>query len=140
MTLVQHRAVFTAPGEVEAGGVRYTAERFLIATGARTEAPPIEGLADAGYLTFREAIDLETLPESIFILGGGPVGCEFASLFSYLRLEGRTSPTTTSVSVSREEPEAGDLLGEELERRGVNAAHSGTACRARQAGGGRKSG
>ncbi|MGE3985808.1 MAG: FAD-dependent oxidoreductase, partial [Dehalococcoidia bacterium] len=33
VTLVQHRAVFTAPGEIEAGGERYTADRFLIATG-----------------------------------------------------------------------------------------------------------
>lgn len=118
VTLVQHRAVFTAPGEVEAGGVRYTAEHFLIATGARESVPEIDGLKDAGYLTFRDAIDLTTLPESVFILGGGPVGCEFAQLFSSFGSR-VVLADRNDVLVHGEDPEAGGLLGSIFQERGV---------------------
>ena len=106
------------PGEIEAGGNRYTAERFLIATGARKRIPEIDGLKEAGFLTFRDAIDLTELPESIFILGGGPVGCEFAELFA---ASDRASYLTDHNErlVHPEEPEAGELLGRELAKGGV---------------------
>lgn len=118
VTLIQHRAEFIAPGAVEAGGVVYTADRFLIATGARAAIPDIDGLRDAGFLTFREAIDLSVLPESIFILGGGPVGSEFASLFSSFGSKVYLADRNERL-IHGEEPEAGDMLGAELTTRGV---------------------
>lgn len=118
VTLVQERAVFTAPGEIEAGGIRYTAERFLIATGARPRIPPIQGLDAAGYLTFREAVDLEALPPSVLIIGGGPVGCEFATLFSSFGSQVYLVDHNQGL-LKREEPEVGAFIAAELERRGV---------------------
>ena len=40
------------------------------------------GLEDAGYITFKEAIDLKEPPKSLLIIGGGAIGVEFAQLFS----------------------------------------------------------
>lgn len=62
VALFRDRARFVSSGEVEAGGKRFTAEKFLIATGAGRSVSPIHGLAEAGYLDFRGAIELETPP------------------------------------------------------------------------------
>jgi pyruvate/2-oxoglutarate dehydrogenase complex dihydrolipoamide dehydrogenase (E3) component len=118
VTLVQQRARFAGPDAIEAGGARYTAEQFLIATGAREAAPPIEGLADAGFFTFREAIDLTEAPASVFILGGGAVGCEFGQLFSSFGAEVYLSDRNSRL-VHKEDPEAGEALARVLAERGV---------------------
>lgn len=80
--LIKGKAEFVSSHEVEANGKVYSAEKFLIASGTIAAIPPIEGLEKNGYFTFHEAGSLEKLPASVFILGGGPVGCEFAQIFS----------------------------------------------------------
>ena len=116
--VVRHHARFVSPGAVEAAGQRYTADYFLIATGASQRLPPIEGLAEAGYITFREAIDLTDLPRSLFVLGGGAVGCEFTQLFSSFGVDVTISDRNERL-LHNEDPEAGDFLREHFERRGV---------------------
>lgn len=73
---------FISPHEVSIGKKRYTAHNFLIATGTKNFIPPIEGLDKCSYLTYREAINLTKLPKSLFVIGGGAIGCEFANLFA----------------------------------------------------------
>lgn len=63
------------------------AEHYLIATGATPWAPPIDGLADSGYLTSTSAMELTELPESMIVLGGNSVGLEQAQLWSRLGVE-----------------------------------------------------
>lgn len=60
------------------------AKRFVVATGATAAVPPIPGLAEAGYWTYENVFDEDELPASITILGGGPIGVEFAQLFARL--------------------------------------------------------
>jgi pyruvate/2-oxoglutarate dehydrogenase complex dihydrolipoamide dehydrogenase (E3) component len=55
-----------------------TAKSFLIATGSEISLPEIPGLANAGSLTSDEVLDLTTIPDSIIVLGAGPVGVELA--------------------------------------------------------------
>jgi pyruvate/2-oxoglutarate dehydrogenase complex dihydrolipoamide dehydrogenase (E3) component len=55
-----------------------TAKSFLIATGSEIAAPDLPGLAEAGYLSSDEVLDLANIPESIVVLGGGPVALELA--------------------------------------------------------------
>lgn len=57
------------------------ADRILIATGTLPVTPPIPGLENVGCLTNREAVLLNELPKSLVIIGGGPVGLEFAQVF-----------------------------------------------------------
>jgi dihydrolipoamide dehydrogenase len=80
--VIKGEAKFLSPHELQVGHETYRAHKFLIATGSKVIIPPVPGLSEAGFLTFREAVDLTRLPSSIFILGGGAVGCEFAQIFS----------------------------------------------------------
>lgn len=52
---------------------------FLIATGSEIGFPPVPGLAESRCLTSDELLDLERIPESLIVLGAGPVGLEMAS-------------------------------------------------------------
>jgi mercuric reductase len=63
------------------------ARHYLVTTGATPWAPPIDGLDDAGYLTSTTAMELESLPESMLILGGNAVGLELAQLFARLGVD-----------------------------------------------------
>ncbi|WP_273265236.1 dihydrolipoyl dehydrogenase family protein [Flexistipes sinusarabici] len=62
----------------------YTAKKFLIATGSSAFVPPIAGIEDVEYLTNESIFEIEKPPESITILGGGPIGIEMA--FAFRRL------------------------------------------------------
>jgi len=69
---------------VEIEGRRYSAKNWVIATGSSPAVPPIDGLDSTSYLTNREIFSLEHLPESMIILGGGPIGIEMAQAFCRL--------------------------------------------------------
>ena len=78
-------ARFLDPNTVEVGGGdTLRAKRFVIATGAVPAIPPIPGLAEAGCWTHETVFDENELPGSIAILGGGPIGVEFAQVFARL--------------------------------------------------------
>jgi pyruvate/2-oxoglutarate dehydrogenase complex dihydrolipoamide dehydrogenase (E3) component/anti-anti-sigma regulatory factor len=64
-----------------------SAERFIIAVGTRPLVPPISGLANLDYLTNENLYELNTLPKSLIILGGGVDGLEYASAFGKLGVE-----------------------------------------------------
>ncbi|MFZ7131538.1 MAG: dihydrolipoyl dehydrogenase [Eubacteriales bacterium] len=56
--------------------------KCIIATGATPLIPPIPGLEDPGILTSTEILDLKEVPKELVIIGGGVIGCEFATIFS----------------------------------------------------------
>jgi glutathione reductase (NADPH) len=64
---------------VQVGERRVTAKYILIATGGRPERPAIPGIAST--ITSNEALDLETLPRRVVIVGGGYIAVEFAGIF-----------------------------------------------------------
>lgn len=77
----------TAEGfQVEAGGEVYTAKQMLLCTGSDAVVPPIPGLREglaAGFVaTNREILDLDTIPASLVVIGGGVIGMEMASYFN----------------------------------------------------------
>ncbi|MFS8120340.1 MAG: dihydrolipoyl dehydrogenase family protein, partial [Microcoleus sp.] len=82
ITVIHGLGHFINPHEVTVNRRHLSSEYFLIASGSRVAVPNIEGIEQAGYLTMREAVDLVRPPKSLFIVGGGSVGCEFAQLFS----------------------------------------------------------
>jgi mercuric reductase len=86
-----HDAGFdTIPGEasfVDANTVSVsdqilTAERILIATGSRTAVPPIEGIGEVPWIDHIDALELERVPPTMLVLGGGAVGLELGQAFS----------------------------------------------------------
>lgn len=84
------------------------ADHYLIATGAAPAVPPIDGLAEAGYLTSTTAMDLHALPESLIVVGAGYVGLEQAQLFA--RLGSQVTVIARSRLTSGEEPEISAAL------------------------------
>jgi pyruvate/2-oxoglutarate dehydrogenase complex dihydrolipoamide dehydrogenase (E3) component len=61
-----------------------TSRNILIATGSRPLVPGIEGLEAVGYLTNESVFDLQRLPASLIVVGGGPIGVELAQAFARL--------------------------------------------------------
>jgi mercuric reductase len=66
------------------GTSRIQASHYLLATGSAPWAPPIDGLPDVDYLTSTTAMDLDTLPESMVVVGGNAIGLELGQLFARL--------------------------------------------------------
>ena len=66
------------------GTSKLRSDSFIIATGSKPSMPPIEGLQGKGVLTSDDALQIEDIPSSILIVGGGVIGVEFATLFSGL--------------------------------------------------------
>jgi mercuric reductase len=78
--------------------------------------PDIEGLSEAGYITNVEAVSLPELPKSLVVIGGGPIGLEFAQMFSRFGVQ--------VVVLEREQPlrrrsELAMALGSQLTTEGI---------------------
>lgn len=122
IAVIKGHAHFLNSHEVTVGKQRYRAKNFLIATGTHSFIPPIDGLQEAGYITYREAQELTKLPQSIFILGGGPIGCEFAQVFSDFGSEVHIAEFAPNL-IANEDKEVGQLVGAIFEERGI-AVHT----------------
>lgn len=133
---VRGRARLTGPGLVEVGDTVYQAAKAVVlATGSRPVIPPIEGLADTPYWTNREALAATELPESLVVLGGGPVGLEVAQVYARFG----TSVTVVEAAdrlASSEEPEASALLQDRLSADGVTSHTSAQVVRVEHGAGG----
>ena len=73
---------FIGRNTVEVDGRKLEFARSAITTGARAAAPPIPGLAEAGYLTNETLFSLVELPRRLAVIGAGPIGCEMAQSFA----------------------------------------------------------
>ncbi|WP_098054179.1 mercury(II) reductase [Kocuria marina] len=93
------------------------ADHFLVATGSRPWAPPIDGLEETGYLTSTTAMELAEVPESLLVLGGGYVALEQAQLFA--RLGSQVTLLVRSRLASKEEPEVSKALQEAFADEGI---------------------
>ncbi|MGH8866981.1 MAG: dihydrolipoyl dehydrogenase family protein [Actinomycetes bacterium] len=108
------------PRQVAVRDQQFHARRGVVLNpGTRAAVPPIEGLAGSPYWTNKEAIEVETLPRSLVVLGGGAIGAELAQVFA------RFGVTVTVVEMADrllplDEPEAGVLVGEVFGREGID--------------------
>ena len=80
-TLYEEAATFASPTELRIGGQTLAASAFIIATGSVVAHVPIPGLDEVGYITSDDALELRQQPESMIVLGGGPVALELAQFF-----------------------------------------------------------
>ncbi|WP_368418795.1 NAD(P)/FAD-dependent oxidoreductase [Rhodovarius sp.] len=116
-TIIQAPARFTGTGEVEAGGQRIAARRFIIATGSRAALPPIPGLAATPHLTNETLFGLRELPRHLAVIGGGPIGLEMAQAFR--RLGSQVTVLERATILPKDEPEAVAVLRAALAAEGV---------------------
>lgn len=87
VNLLNGRAMFLSENSVKVNGETYDANYFLIATGAKTFIPSIQGIDKVEYLTNVTALDLDHEPNSIAVIGGGPTGLEWGQIFHYFGVE-----------------------------------------------------
>ena len=117
---VRGAARFEAPDRVVVGDQEFSARRaIVINTGTEPAVPRIDGLRDVPFWTNRDVVKLTAAPESLAILGSGPVGVELAQVFS------RFGTRVTVVEMgerplAREEPEASAVLGKVFSREGID--------------------
>jgi mercuric reductase len=119
ITLFQGKASFEDEHSVRVGGQVLRGDRILIATGSQSARPDIPGLDEVKPITSVEAVSLATLPSSMVIIGGGPVGCEFAHLFSTFGVKVVLLHKGETL-LPREEPELSRVVENALEENGVN--------------------
>jgi pyruvate/2-oxoglutarate dehydrogenase complex dihydrolipoamide dehydrogenase (E3) component len=128
---------FTGRDSIEVDGRSLRFARAIIATGARASAPPIPGLAEAGYLTNETVFSLTELPKHLAVIGAGPLGCEMAQ--SFARLGARVTLIETICQVlPREDAEAAAFVEKALLRDGVEVRCGVTVLSARPGDGGSK--
>jgi pyruvate/2-oxoglutarate dehydrogenase complex dihydrolipoamide dehydrogenase (E3) component/uncharacterized membrane protein YdjX (TVP38/TMEM64 family) len=121
-------ARFTSPTTIEVDGRRLEFAKAVIATGARPQALPIPGLAEAEYLTNETVFELTELPRRLAVIGGGPIGCELAQSFRRFGSEVTVLNDMPHV-LPREDPEAAAVVEARLRAEGVVVAGGVTITR-----------
>jgi pyruvate/2-oxoglutarate dehydrogenase complex dihydrolipoamide dehydrogenase (E3) component len=111
-------AKFVDNRTVELNGMNISSKRFIICTGSHPLVPPIQGLKDIDYLTNENVFDLEVLPESLVVLGGGPIGVEISQAFSMLGVEVSIIEMLDRL-LFREDEEIAQVLTDMLVKQGV---------------------
>ncbi len=112
-------ARFVSGSEIEVNGQTLRFKKAVIATGARAMVPAVDGLVDAGFLTNETVFNLTELPRRLLVLGGGPIGCELSQAFRRFGAE-VTLVEVAPQFLSREDPDAAEILHQALERDGVD--------------------
>jgi pyruvate/2-oxoglutarate dehydrogenase complex dihydrolipoamide dehydrogenase (E3) component len=102
----------------------------MIATGARPDTPSIPGLVEAGFLTNENVFDLTELPRRLLVIGGGPLGCELAQVFSRFGAQ-TTIAQDMPLFLPKEERDAAQILADAFARDGIEVRLNTEAVRVR---------
>ena len=131
VTVVRAYARFLSPTEVEAGDMRISARRFIIATGSTPFVPPIPGLADVPYLTNETIFELRDRPDHLIVIGGGPIGMEMAQ--AHRRLGCKVTVIEGARALGKDDPEMAAVVLDNLRAEGVDILEDAPAAQVRAA-------
>lgn len=113
------RGRFVSKDAIQVGRERIQGDKFLVATGARADVPPIAGIEKVNYLTNEEALGLKRAPKTMCVIGGRALGLEFAQMFALfgtkvtlLQRSGRILP--------EDEPEVSEALTRYMRGYGID--------------------
>jgi pyruvate/2-oxoglutarate dehydrogenase complex dihydrolipoamide dehydrogenase (E3) component len=109
---------FTAPDTIEVAGQSLRFKKAVIATGGRPAAPPIPGLAGAGYLTNESVFSLTELPRRLAVIGAGPIGCELSQAFARFGSEVFLIEALHGI-LPKEDADAAEIVKQALFRDGI---------------------
>lgn len=93
-------------------------DSIILATGSKPLVPPILGIESAAYFTSDTIFDIEKIPASMVIVGGGIIGVELASIFASLHVRVHLIEMGERI-VPSEEPEASEALTKSLKKKGI---------------------
>jgi pyruvate/2-oxoglutarate dehydrogenase complex dihydrolipoamide dehydrogenase (E3) component len=100
-------------------GRNLTARAFVISTGSRPAIPPIQGLEEVGYLTNEQIFSIKTQPQSLAVIGGGPIGCELGQALHRLGVN-VTLIASRDQLLPKEDPDASQVVEDQLKAEGIN--------------------
>jgi pyruvate/2-oxoglutarate dehydrogenase complex dihydrolipoamide dehydrogenase (E3) component len=124
--LIRDRAVFVDGKTVSlaSSGEKITADFFLIATGSVVNTPAIPGLRETPHWTSDDVLDLDFLPQSVIVLGGGIVACELAQFLN--RVGTKVIQIQRSTRILKEcSPESAEVVMQVFRNEGIDL-HTGT--------------
>ena len=110
---------FNGRDTIEVGGKTLRFKKAVLTTGARAAAPPIPGLAQAGYLTNETVFSLTELPKRLAVIGAGPIGCELSQAFRRFGSEVSLLEVQSQI-LTREDQDAAQIVQRSFLRDGVN--------------------
>jgi dihydrolipoamide dehydrogenase len=130
ITLVRGKAAFkdahtvvVTPADVDAEAAaesaEYTADYIIIATGSTSASLPVPGADLPGIMTSKEILDLQEIPKSLCVIGGGVIGLEFASIFSSFGSEVTVLEYCKDI-LPRFDTDLAKRLKQSLGKRGIN--------------------
>ena len=122
--VIRGEAMLLDARRLTVNGRTMSAPRLVLATGSDPAVPPINGLADAPFVTNETLWDLDALPDHLVILGAGNIGCEMGQAFR--RLGSQVTVIDTGRPLSRDDAEAAAIVQGALEDEGVRFV-TGTA-------------
>jgi pyruvate/2-oxoglutarate dehydrogenase complex dihydrolipoamide dehydrogenase (E3) component len=118
-------ARFLSPTQITVGDVVLEARKFVVATGSIVRPDAVAGLAETGYVDSDAVLELEAIPESVVVLGGGYTACELGQFLS--RMGARTTMLVRSGHLlTQEDDDAGEALTEYFREEGIDVVTHAT--------------
>ena len=112
-------AQFTNPWTITVNRRNLTAKRFIIATGGKPHVPNVSGISKVDFATYKTALDFESLPKSVFIIGAGETGCALAEFFNACNSQVYLADESSHLLKS-EDLEVSQIEAEILKNKGVS--------------------
>lgn len=126
LDVIYSRAVFESSNTVRVNGEVLEADHIILNTGTRPAIPPIQGLETVEYMTNREILNLDTVPEHLIVIGGSYIGLEFAQAFRRFGSE-VTIVEMMPHLIMREDKDVSEAARGIMEREGI-IVHTNSEC------------
>jgi len=118
VTTIFGAASFESKESIKVGRELIYSEKFVIASGSVHRPHPLLEIDGKQIISSKEVFDLEKIPSSILIVGGGAIGCEFATFFNSIGTKVDIAEFTSQI-VPAEDIDVAKGLKRELEKKGI---------------------
>ncbi len=122
--LVFGKASFVDCKSIKVGSKTFQADKFIIATGSLSKKHPVLKTDKKSIITSDEVFELEKIPSSIVIVGGGAIGCEFATFFNALGSSVHIVEFTSNL-LPAEDKDVSDTVKREFAKKGIKVTLDG---------------
>lgn len=119
VTTIFGTASFETPNSIKVNDEILRADKFVIASGSTHRPHPLLEVDGKQIISSKEVFELEKIPSSILIVGGGAIGCEFATFFKSIGSEVDIAEFTSQI-VPAEDLDVAKALQRELQKKGIN--------------------
>jgi dihydrolipoamide dehydrogenase len=119
ITYVEGHGKLVAKDTVEVNGTKYTGKNIVLATGSYAKTLPGLDVDGKHIITSEHAIKMDYVPKSVIVLGGGVIGCEFASVWKSFGAEVTIIEGLPHL-IALEDESSSKLLERAYRKRGIN--------------------